>query len=267
MFGETVINVLTPHSRPGWVGKTGQPLIEKNNFHSISGPIPSELDSVIRQGRDQTRPRPTKPHPTGRAPSWTHTPKLSASPAPPRPVTYAPPPDRRGRCSRRPAGALERGGSARGAGRQAEEAGRQAGAGWGGRKERQAGRRQREGGRQEWARSCWAGAAAPPCPTARSSTWTLSSGACWKVGRGGGGRRPPRPGPLPGPEVVRGRACPSQGQLRLGGDGPRGPAAAAAPQSQRAWGGSRDPLARGDSPLSWARGARVDLRSRGEGET
>lgn len=91
---------------------------------------------------------------------------------------------------RRTAGAAGRGG-------QPRRRGARVGAGWGGRKESQAGRRLREGGRQERARSCWAGAAAPPCPTARSSTWTPSSGACWKVGRGREGARAPSPGPSP----------------------------------------------------------------------
>lgn len=114
-----------------------------------------------------------------------------------------------------------------------------------------------EGGRQEWARSCWTGAAEPPCPTARSSTWTLSSGAYWKVGWGGGGHCPPRPNSQPGPEVPRGRACPSRGQLRLGGDGPRGSAATDAPprHSRRPWGRSStrsSPLLRG----AWALGVK-----------
>lgn len=118
-----------------------------------------------------------------------------ALPSPTHRPCQAPP---RLRCLPFRGGARERGTTdAAGRGGRPKRRGGGPGAGWEGRKESQAGRRLQEGGRQERARSWWAGAAAPPCPTARSSTWTLSSGACWKVGKGRGGARAPSLGPSP----------------------------------------------------------------------
>lgn len=116
-----------------------QPLKEKNNFHSTSGPIASKRGWVIPQGRNQTLPHPIKPRPPTRPrPRYVK----------PRPVTEAPPQGRRGCCAWRPAGALEIWGS--GLGERPDWGGAGCGeggaAGRGGRKERQAGRRHRRAG-------------------------------------------------------------------------------------------------------------------------
>lgn len=184
VFEKSAINMLTPQSHAG-LGRE-ETWKEKNNFYSTSGSNSSERSRAIPPG--WSRPN-----------SALQTPP--STPARPRPAARGPP---RLQCFPSRGGARERGTTdAAGRGGRPKRRGGGPGAGWGGRKESQAGRRLQEGGRQERARSWWAGAAAPPCPTARSSTWIPSSGACWKVGRGREGARAPSLGPSPSGSSAR----------------------------------------------------------------
>lgn len=132
-----------------------QPLKEKNNFHSTSGPIASKRGWVIPQGRNQTLPHPIKPHPPTRPrPRYVK----------PRPVTEAPPPGAP-RLLRMASsgGARDLGQRARGATGLGRGGLRRRRGGGPGRAEGAPGRKEAsEGGREERARSYWAGAAEPP---------------------------------------------------------------------------------------------------------